>query len=77
MNLRKLLGTLAGILISLLFLALALYKVDFGALAAALASANYGLVAFSAVFTFTSYIFRTARWARFLQPQKKIPLLRL
>ncbi len=77
MNLRKLLGTLAGILISVLFLALALYKVDFNVLTSALASADYRLVAFSAVFTFLSYILRTARWRCFLLPQKRIPLLRL
>ncbi len=77
MNLRKLLGTLAGILISVLFLAIALYQVNFNAITSALAHADYRLVAFSAVFTFLSYVFRTARWALFLKPQKKIPLVRL
>jgi glycosyltransferase 2 family protein len=77
MTFRRLVGPLAGILVSLVLLALALYKVDLNAIGAALRSANYGLVALAAVFTFLSYIFRTARWARFLQPQKKIPLVRL
>ncbi len=77
MNLRKLFGTLAGILISIVFLALALYQVDLRAVGTALTAADYRLVAFSAVFTFLSYVFRTARWGLFLQPQKKIPLTRL
>lgn len=77
MNLRKLLGALAGILISVLFLALALYKVDLGAIGAALATADYRLVAISALLTFLSYVFRTARWGRLLSPQKKIPVSRL
>ncbi len=77
MNWRKTLGPLAGILISILFLALALYRVDFRSVVAALVSADYRLVALAAVFTFTSYLLRTARWRRLLQSQKHIPVLRL
>src|SRR5213592_3357191 len=74
---RRILGPLFGLVISGLFLALALYRVDFRQLAGALAAADYRLVVLSSIFTFSGYGFRTARWARFLQPQKRIPLLRL
>ncbi|MGB8644517.1 MAG: lysylphosphatidylglycerol synthase transmembrane domain-containing protein, partial [Anaerolineae bacterium] len=76
-NWRKWLGPLVGILLSVLFLGLALYNVKLNDVAAALTTADYRLVLLAGVFTFCSYIFRTARWARFLQPQKRIPIPRL
>ncbi len=77
MSSRRILGTLAGVLVSIAFLGLALYRVDLNALGEALRSADYRLVLVSALFTFVSYIFRTARWRRLLRPQKQIPLARL
>ncbi len=77
MNWRKYMGVLTGILVSVVFLALALYRVDVRAVSDALAAADYRLIALSAIFTLGSYIFRSARWARFLRPQKQIPTARL
>ena len=77
MNRRRILGPLAGLVVSVAFLALALYRVDLGAIGAALKTADYRLVGLSAIFTLSSYVFRTLRWARLLKPQKQIPLARL
>ncbi len=76
-NWRKFLGPLAGILLSLVFLGLALMNVKPGDIAAALRTADYRLVALSAVFTLTSYVLRTARWGQFLRSQKQVPIRRL
>lgn len=64
-------------MITAVFLALALYPVDFGKLARAFASADYRLVVLAALFTFAGYGLRTKRWQRFLAPTKQIPLARL
>jgi uncharacterized protein (TIRG00374 family) len=77
LNLRKSLGTLAGVLISAGFLALALYRVDFTAVGAALASADYRWVLASGAFTLLGYVCRTARWRRLLAPAKSVPIRRL
>lgn len=77
MNKRRTLGTLAGFAISILFLALALWRVDFAQVADALARADYRLVAFSALFTLASYVLRTMRWRRLLRAQRAIPSTRL
>lgn len=77
MNLRRLLTLLLSFAVTAIFLALALYRVDFGKLGSALASADYRLVALAALCTFSSYVLRTARWQRFLAPTKSISLARL
>jgi glycosyltransferase 2 family protein len=51
-----------GLLITLLCLGLAFYRVDLSALYTALAGANYALVPPAALCTLTGYVVRTARW---------------
>lgn len=77
MNLRRLLTFLVSLVVTAIFLALALRSVDFGNLAHTFTTANYGLVGLAAVFTFCGYLLRTKRWQRFLAPTKSIPVLRL
>lgn len=77
MNKRRALGSLVGFAISALFLALALYRVDFAQVGQAVASADYRLILASALFTLLSYVMRTLRWQRLLNPQKTIPVRRL
>lgn len=77
MNKRRVLGTLIGFGISALFLALALYRVDFAQAARALAHADYRLILASAGLTLSSYVFRAWRWQRLLRPQKEISARRL
>lgn len=74
---KKTLGTLVGVLVSIVFLGLALYRVDLTQVAQAIAAAEYPLVLLSAVFTLSSYGLRTLRWRRLLLPQKAIPAPRL
>ncbi len=74
---RRVLTLLVSLVITAIFLALALSSVDFGKLAHAFASADYRLAAIAALFTFGGYVLRTARWQRFLAPTKSIPLARL
>jgi uncharacterized protein (TIRG00374 family) len=68
---------LGGFAISLLFLGLALYRVDFIQVAQAIARADYRLVVASGCMTLASYVARTMRWRRLLLPQKAIPTARL
>lgn len=77
MNKRRILGTLAGFVISIAFLALALYRVDLGQAARAIAGADYRLILLSAVFTLSSYLLRTLRWHRLLLPQKDVRITHL
>lgn len=77
MNLRQLVTFIVSLIITGIFLYLALNRVDFGKLGEALASADYRLVLLGTLFTFTNYIFRTARWQRFLVPTKNISLAQL
>ncbi len=77
MNLRKLVTILASFLITSVFLALALYRVDFTQFVRAFAAADYRLLVFAVLATFCGYVLRAARWQRFLNPIKKIPLPRL
>lgn len=74
MNARQVITFLFSLGITVLFLVLALYPVDFGRLARAFATANYGLVALAACFTFSGYVLRTARWQRLLAPTKELPI---
>ena len=77
MNPRQLLTLIVSFAITAIFLALALNSVDFGKLARAFVSADYRLVIVAALFTFSGYVLRTARWQRFLAPSKQIPITRL
>jgi glycosyltransferase 2 family protein len=77
MTWRRILGPIAGVAVSIAFLALAMYRVDLNAIGRALRTADYRLVGLSALFTLSSYVFRTLRWGRFLNPQKRIGLSRL
>ncbi len=77
MNKRRTLGTLFGFAISILFLFLALYRVNLPEVFQALARADYRLILISAVFTLVSYVLRSLRWRRLLLPQRAIPTARL
>lgn len=77
MNTRRLLTLLLSLIITAVFLYLALSRVDFEKLVHAFASADYRLVAIGVAFTLINYVLRTARWQRFLAPTKQIPLARL
>ncbi|MCI0476151.1 MAG: flippase-like domain-containing protein [Anaerolineales bacterium] len=77
MNTRRFLTLLLSFLITAIFLALALYRVDFEKLAHTFISADYRLIAFAALCWLTGYVVRTARWQKFLAPTKKIPFARL
>lgn len=77
MNLRRLLSLFLSLAITALFLAIALYSVDFAKLIIAIISADYRLILSAAMITAMGYLLRTARWQRLLSPTKKIPLARL
>jgi uncharacterized protein (TIRG00374 family) len=74
---RRILTLILSFTITAVFLALALYRVDFDGLARAFASADYRLVAVAPLLTFCGYILRTVRWQRFLAHNREIPLARL
>lgn len=77
MNKRQIVSALIGIAISVGFLALALYRVDFAQVGQAFAHADYRLISISALFTLASYALRSMRWHRLLFPQKDIAFKRL
>ncbi len=74
MNLRRIATLLVSLVITAVFLVLALRQVDFPRLAQAFASADYRVVAVAAPFTLAGYFFRAARWSRLLRPSKPIPV---
>ncbi len=74
---RRILTLLTSLVVTAIFLVLALRQVDFANLARAFASADYRLVAVAALLTVTGYVFRTARWVRLLRQSKQIQLARL
>ncbi len=77
MNLRRLFAFLVSLIITTVFLALALYRVNFAQLAQAFATADYRLVALATLLTLCGYWARTARWQKLLAPTKVIPIVRL
>lgn len=77
MSLKRFLGPLVGLAVSLVFLLIAFYRVDFSTIGEGLRKADYRFVAASAVLTLSSYVFRSLRWSRLLKPQKKIMLARI
>ncbi|MBI2845734.1 MAG: flippase-like domain-containing protein, partial [Chloroflexi bacterium] len=70
-------GGIIGLLLTIIFAGLALYRLDLATVISTLASANYFLLPFAAIFTLVGYIFRTARWRFILAPAKDISLPRL
>ncbi len=77
MNLRRLVSFFLSLIITAIFLAIALYPVDFPKLINALVIADYRLVFIAAIITALGYLLRTARWQRLLAPTKRISLTRL
>ena len=77
LNTRRVLTLILSFLITALFLALALYRVDFAKLAYTFVSADYRLVIFAACCWLGGYVLRTARWQKFLSPTKHVPFIRL
>ncbi len=66
-----------GVVVTLLFLALFLYKVDWREAAVYLRQANYVYVVPAVVVYFVSVYFRTLRWQFLLRPMRSLPLARL
>jgi uncharacterized protein (TIRG00374 family) len=64
---------IAGFLLTFVFLGLVLWKTDLTELGSALRSANYLYLVPAALCTVTSYLLRTARWQRILNPSRPIP----
>jgi uncharacterized protein (TIRG00374 family) len=62
---------LAGIGISLFFLALLFRKIDFNQLGAAFRTLHWGYLSLALVVTFVSYGLRAVRWHYLILPQKK------
>ncbi len=63
-----------GISISLFFMALLFYKIDFGSLVAAFNSADYRYILLAICFTFINFFLRAIRWRYLLITEKAIPL---
>lgn len=61
-----------GFGVTLVFVALLLWKVDLREVTAALASANYLWVAPAIATTVASYLLRTGRWGQILQPIRRV-----
>jgi uncharacterized protein (TIRG00374 family) len=74
---RRLLTLILSFLLTAIFLALALYRVEWDKLAHTFVSADYRLVAFAALCWLSGYGLRTMRWQKFLAPTQIIPLARL
>ncbi|MSQ40288.1 MAG: UPF0104 family protein, partial [Dehalococcoidia bacterium] len=66
-----------GVVVTLLFLALFLYKVDWREAAVHLRQANYLYVVPAIVVYFLSVYFRTLRWQFLLGPMKALSIARL
>ncbi len=77
LNLRSFFGFLLSLLVTAIFLAIALSPVDFSKLIDAFVNADYRLVLVAAMVTALGYMLRAARWQRLLAPTKIIPLTRL
>lgn len=62
-----------GFALTLVFLALVLWRVDVAEFAAALSSANYWYVGPAALSTLAGYMVRTLRWGVLLRPARTVP----
>lgn len=74
---RRGVSTLLGILLTLIFLGLALYNIDPRKVGAALVRTDYRYVGLGLLCTFSGYLLRTVRWQVILAPTKEISLRRL
>lgn len=63
-----------GFALTLVFLALVLWRVDVAEFAAALGSANYWYVGPATLCTLTGYMVRTLRWGVLLKPARRVAL---
>ena len=63
---------IVGFVITLVFLALALWQIDLAGLGSAFSSANYLFVVPAALCTLASYLLRTVRWQRVLRPTRVV-----
>lgn len=77
MNTRRLFTLALSFLLTAIFLALALYRVEWEKLAPTFISADYREVLLAALCWLSGYGLRTARWQRFLAPTKRISRARL
>ncbi|MBI4321283.1 MAG: flippase-like domain-containing protein [Chloroflexi bacterium] len=68
---------LVGFALTLVFLALAFWRVDFDELRTTLASANYWYVLPAAALTLVGYMWRSLRWKRILRPSASSTTRRL
>ncbi|MBI2953794.1 MAG: flippase-like domain-containing protein [Chloroflexi bacterium] len=68
---------IVGVVLALVFLGIALWKIDITELGNTIASADYRFVAPAALLTFLGYVWRTYRWKRILHPTQSIPVRRL
>lgn len=66
-----------GVILTIIFLAIALWKIDINELGDTLASADYRFVLPAATVTLLGYICRTYRWKRILAPSKSVSLRQL
>lgn len=74
---RRLLTLTLSFFLTAIFLALALYRVEWEKLAHTFVSADYRLVALAALCWLSGYGLRTLRWQKFLAPTQTIPVARL
>jgi uncharacterized protein (TIRG00374 family) len=74
---RKRISILLGILLTLVFLGLALYNIDLRKVGTALTRTDYRYVGLAFLCTFGGYILRAVRWQVILAPTKDISLRRL
>jgi uncharacterized protein (TIRG00374 family) len=74
---RSRISILVGIVVTLIFLGLALYNIDLRKVATALARTDYRYVGLALLCTFIGYLLRTVRWQVILTPAKHITLRRL
>lgn len=74
---RRLLTLTLSFLLTAIFLALALYRVEWEELAHTFVTADYRVVAFAALCWLSGYGLRTLRWQTFLAPTQTIPFARL
>lgn len=77
MKSKQILTLLVSLVITAIFLVLALYRVDFHLFAQAFVSADYILIGLAGLIWLSAYVFRTKRWQVFLSPTKQIPVTRL
>jgi uncharacterized protein (TIRG00374 family) len=74
---KKPVRIIGGVLITLLFLWLALRNVDLAEIRKALGQASYVYLIPAAICCATGYLLRTLRWQRILAPTRQVPFARL